>query len=173
MLCPSAFTASRNIQQGRQLGTAFKHCSKICQSSPVTALSTWLLTQPLQKFPFSLQTALISPCCCVQLPKNTCHLSTSTTFGAVWLTDTFQLDRLPGTADKHSILYYTLHSWDCLHLKHQRITRPSLCPAPPANPGNDHLPHSIFRLRNSIRKRGNVLLSNKAKIHRGEMFMKT
>lgn len=102
MLCPADLTTSSNFQQGRQLGTAFNHCSKTCQSSPVTALSMWLFTQSLQKFPFCLQAAVKSHCCSVQLPKNTWHLSTSTIFGGVWLTDTFQLDRPSGKADKHS-----------------------------------------------------------------------
>lgn len=127
MLCPADLTASSNVQQDRQLGTVFNHCSKTCQDSLVTALSMWLIAQPLQTFPFCLQATLKSHCSVFNFPKNTCHLSTSTAFRGVWLTDTFQLDRPRVKADKHSIFYNTLHGCDCLHLKHHE-TKSVPCP---------------------------------------------
>lgn len=59
-------------------------------------------------------------------------LPASEVFGS----DTFQPGTPSGKADKHSILYNIKDGWDCLHLKHQRITTTTtLCLATAAKPG--------------------------------------
>lgn len=100
MFCPPDFTASNNIQQGRQSGMAFNHCSTTCLSSPVTACWVHGCLPSLYSHSFSALKQLLSPTVAAfslqrtpdifqpVLPPRICHSQSQAGLGAK-LTESF------------------------------------------------------------------------------------